>query len=111
MKAKQVMRTTVLLLVSVAYAQQPDSPRPERIRVSGGVANGILQHRVEPTYPWKAKENHIQGAVVLAAVISKEGNLIELKVVSGDPVLAQASLEAIKQWKYRPYLLQGEPVE
>jgi TonB family protein len=96
MKAKQVMLTTVLLLVSVAYAQQPDSPRPERIRVSNGIAEGQITHRVPPVYPEEAKKNLIQGDVVLTATISKEGDIIDLKVVSGHPLLADASTEAVK---------------
>ena len=65
---------------------------------------GLLLKKVDPRYPVKAKVEHIQGVVILSAVIDKEGNIKNLKVVSGDPVLADAVLEAVKQWKYRPYV-------
>ncbi len=111
MKTKQFLLTAVLLLLSAAFAQQPDSLKPERIRVSSGVAEEQIIQRVDPVYPKEAQENHIQGDVVLTATISKEGNIINLKLVSGHPLLADAATEAVKQWKYRPYLLNGEPVE
>ncbi len=111
MKAKQVTLTAVLLLLSAAYAQQPDGPKPERVRLSSGAAEGQITHRVPPVYPEEAKKSLIQGDVVLTATISKEGDIIDLKVVSGHPLLADASTEAVKQWKYRPYLLNGEPIE
>ena len=111
MKTRKFMLIAILLLLPVAYAQQPDSPRPERIRVSSGVAEGQIIRRIDPVYPKEAQENHIQGEVVLTATISKEGNIINLKVVSGHPLLADAAVEAVKQWKYRPYILNDEPVE
>ncbi len=110
MKSRMVL-AAVIALVPVAFAQQPDAPKPERIRVSSGVAEGQIIRRVDPVYPKEARENNIQGDVVLTATISKEGNIINLKLVSGPPLLADAATEAVKQWKYRPYLLDGEPIE
>lgn len=82
-----------------------------RVRVSSGVAQGLLATKVNPQYPQEAKDQHIQGVVVLQAIIDKEGNVEHLQLISGHPELAPAALEAVKQWKYRPYLLNGTPVE
>ena len=81
------------------------------MRVSQGVSQGLLVHQVKPSYPPLARQARIQGTVVLQAVIGKDGNIQGLKVVSGHPMLAPAALEAVKQWKYKPYFLNGEPVE
>ena len=72
---------------------------------------GNLVHRVQPTYPPIAKAAGIQGAVVLRAVISKEGTIENLSVQSGHPLLVKAALEAVSQWRYRPYLWNGDPFE
>ena len=82
-------------------------PKPMRSRVSPGVAAGLLRKRVAPEYPQKARDNRIQGTVVLKARISTEGDVAELWVVSGDPALAAAAIEAVKQWKYKPFSLNG----
>src|SRR5215469_2535605 len=82
-----------------------------KLRISSGVAEANLIHKVEPKYPDKAKAEHIQGDVVMQCVIDKEGKLVVTKVLSGDPVLAEASLKAVSQWRYKPYTLNGEPVE
>jgi protein TonB len=71
----------------------------------------LLIHQVKPSYPPLARQARIQGTVVLQAVIGKDGSIQGLKVVSGHPMLAPAALEAVKQWKYKPYYLNGEPVE
>jgi len=84
---------------------------PQRVRVSQGVSQGLLIKRVQPKYPEKARENRIQGSVVLHAMISKAGDIADLSVVTGDPLLAKSAVKAVKQWKYKPYLLQGNPVE
>jgi protein TonB len=84
---------------------------PQKLRVSEGVAAGNLLRKIEPQYPQMAKIAHIQGDVILAATISKNGAIENLHQVSGHPILVQAAMEAVKQWKYKPYLLNGEPVE
>jgi TonB family protein len=84
---------------------------PTRIRVSSGVMHGLLIHKVVPSYPSQALQVHLQGTVVLKAVISKEGTIEALQVISGDPLLTRAAIDAVKQWRYRPYILNGEPVE
>ena len=82
-----------------------------RLRVSSRVAEGIRLKRVKPVYPPEAKKAHVRGTVVLHAIISKEGNVTGLKVVVGPEELSESAIEAVKQWKYKPYLLNGEPVE
>jgi len=84
---------------------------PKRIRVSQGVIKGMLLQKVEPKYPMIAKSARVQGTVELSAVISKTGEIQNLQVVSGHPVLVPAAIEAVKQWRYRPFLLNGEPIE
>ena len=71
----------------------------------------MLLRRVDPVYPTIAKTAHISGVVHLHAIISKDGTIRELEVVDGSPWLAQAALAAVRQWRYRPTLLSGEPVE
>lgn len=84
---------------------------PQRVRVSQGVITGLLIYRIEPTYPPVARAAHIQGVVVLAAIIDKDGNIQNLQVVSGHPMLAPAAIEAVKQWRYKAFLLNGQPLE
>jgi len=84
---------------------------PKRVRVSQGVIKGLLLQKVEPRYPSIAMAARIQGVVVLSAVISRSGEIINLQAVSGHPLLVPAALEAVKQWRYRPFLLNGEPIE
>ena len=90
---------------------EPKPAAPQKIRISSGVAQGNLIHNVNPQYPPLARQAHIQGVVVLLAVIGKDGTVQNLRVKSGSPLLAQAAVDAVKQWRYRPYLLNGEPVE
>jgi periplasmic protein TonB len=82
-----------------------------RVRVSAGVAQGLLIHRVNPVYPPDARHARIQGTVVMRAVIGKDGHLQELHVLTGDAALAKAATDAVQQWRYKPYVLNGEPVE
>jgi protein TonB len=84
---------------------------PQRIRISAGVTKGLLIHRVEPTYPTLAKSARVQGDVVLSAVIDGNGQIQNLQLVSGHPMLVPAAIAAVKQWRYKPYLLNGQPVE
>ena len=89
----------------------PKIATPQRVRVSSGVSTGLLVRKVAPTYPPLARQARIQGTVILQAQISKDGSIQNLQLISGHPMLAPAAIEAVKQWKYRPYLLNGEPVE
>ena len=89
----------------------PKIATPQRVRVSSGVQQGLRVRNVNPTYPPLARQARIQGVVILQALISKNGDIENLQLISGHPMLAPAAIEAVKQWKYKPYLLNGEPVE
>ncbi|HWW15064.1 MAG TPA: TonB family protein [Candidatus Dormibacteraeota bacterium] len=98
-------------IISSTPVAVPKVAAPQRVRVSSGVSTGLLIRRVNPTYPPLARQARIQGQVVLHAVISKDGSIEGLTLISGHPMLAPAAIDAVKQWKYKPYLLNGEPVE
>jgi protein TonB len=89
------------------------SPKPvlQRLNVSQGVSRGLLFKKVQPTYPQNALSMKIEGSVELMATISKTGDITRVQVLSGDSKLSKAATDAVKQWKYKPYLLNGEPVE
>ncbi len=82
-----------------------------KVRVSSGVAEGMLIQQVKPQYPASAKLARIEGKVVLQAVIGKDGTIQNLHVISGHPLLTPAAIDAVKQWRYKPYYLNAEPVE
>ncbi len=82
-----------------------------RIRVTGYVMANRLLSRVDPVYPPEAKTEHVEGIVVLRVTISKDGSVYKAENVSGPPTLVPAAMEAVKQWKYDPFLLNGKPVE
>lgn len=84
---------------------------PQRIRISAGVTRGMLIHKEEPAYPPLARAARIQGDVVLSAVIDGNGQIQNLQLVSGHPMLVPAAIAAVRQWRYKPYLLNGQPVE
>jgi periplasmic protein TonB len=94
----------------VGGAAVPKIATPQRVRVSSGVSTGLLIRKVTPNYPPLARQARIQGQVILQAEISKEGTIQNLQLISGHPMLAPAAIEAVKQWRYKPYLLNGEPV-
>lgn len=87
------------------------APPPKRLRVSSGISEGMLARRVEPVYPVIAMRARIEGTVQLRAVISKQGTIENLQLINGHPLLVQSAMDAVKQWRYRPYVLNGEPVE
>ena len=87
------------------------APTVQRVRVSQGVTKGMVVYRIEPTYPPLARQARIQGVVVLTAIIDKDGNIQNLRLVSGHPILAPAAIDAVKQWRYKPFRLNGQPVE
>jgi TonB family protein len=100
-------------LSSLMASASTNVPKPTlaTVRISQGVSQGLLIKRVQPKYPPAALAVRAQGAVQIEATINKEGNVTNLKVLSGDPVLARAALEAVRQWRYKPYYLDGAPVE
>ena len=97
-------------ILSSTHVDVPKVATPQRVRVSTGVATGLLIKKVTPNYPQLAKQARIQGQVVLQAEISKDGTIQNLQLISGHPMLAPAAIEAVRQWRYKPYLLNGEPV-
>lgn len=100
-----------MFLAALVLAQTDPTVKPNRLRVSSGVAEGLKIHDEQPHYPREAREKGIQGDVLLQATIDTKGNLANLKAVQGDPILVKAAVDAVKKWKYRPFILKGEPVE
>jgi periplasmic protein TonB len=92
-------------------SQTVHQPTLATLKVSQGVSQGLLIKRVQPKYPQSALAVHTQGAVQIEATINKEGSVVSPKVLSGDQVLAHAALDAVRQWRYKPYYLDGQPVE
>ncbi|HYB59890.1 MAG TPA: TonB family protein [Methylomirabilota bacterium] len=84
---------------------------PQKVNISAGVAEGMLLQKTQPIYPPIAKAARIQGTVVLDVTISKTGDVESLRLVSGHPILVQPAMDAVRTWRYRPYLLNNEPVE
>jgi protein TonB len=98
-------------IISSTPVAVPKVATPQRVRVSQGVSQGLLIKKVQPPYPPLARQARIQGQVVLQAEISKDGSIQNLRLISGHPMLAPSAIEAVKQWRYKPYYLNGEPVE
>ena len=97
-------------IISSTPVAVPKVATPARVRVSQGVSSGLLIKKVQPNYPPLARQARIQGQVLLQAQISKDGSIENLSLISGHPMLAPAAIEAVKQWRYKPYMLNGEPV-
>jgi protein TonB len=92
-------------------APKVQAAAPKKVNISAGVSTGLLIQKTTPVYPPIAKAARVSGTVVLQATISKTGTIQNLKVMSGPAMLQQAALDAVRQWRYRPYLLNNEPVE
>ncbi|MHB8541766.1 MAG: energy transducer TonB [Candidatus Acidiferrales bacterium] len=111
------------LAATVSWAQDQKQPQadtaqqgaphstPEIVRIGGNVAAANVIHTVQPIYPAIAKTAHIQGTVLLHALIAKNGSVKHLTFVSGPPLLMRSAMDAVKQWRYKPTLLNGNPVE
>jgi protein TonB len=99
------------IMPSAPVAPPKPPPPPERVKVSGGVTAGMLLVKVAPVYPVLARQARISGTVVLQAVIGKNGKIENLHAVSGHPLLIQSAIDAVRQWRYKPYILDGQPVE
>src|SRR5436190_96794 len=92
----------------------PPPPQPHQtgpLRVGGNVQAARIVNRVQPVYPPLARQTRISGTVRLHAIIGKDGAITSLEVMSGHPLLQQAALDAVRQWRYQPTLLNGEPVD
>ncbi len=92
-------------------AKTPEPTPMKRIRVASRVAEANLIHDVAPQYPPEAGRARVEGTVVLMAVIGRDGSVQDVRVESGLPILAQAAINAVRQWRYKPYMIDGEPVE
>jgi protein TonB len=89
----------------------PESSDSSALAVKSSITQGLLIRKVQPDYPKRARKAGIQGTVVLRALIGTDGKVRDLRVESGDPILAEAALKAVKKWTYKPYYLEGRPVE
>ena len=92
----------------------PPPPKPKQsgpLRVGGNVQSARIINRIQPVYPPLARQTRISGTVRLHAIIGKDGTIQQLEVMSGHPLLQQAALDAVRQWRYQPTLLNGDPVE
>lgn len=101
---------TISGIVSAAPTNVP-RPAPQTFKVSQGVSQGLLIKKVAPVYPQQALQMRIQGAVEILANIGKDGSITKVKLLSGDAILARAAMDAVKQWKYKAYYLDGQPVD
>jgi len=101
--------STAIFSRSRPVVVKPASTHP--MPISTGVSDGMILFKTNPTYPAIARAVHVSGTVVLAATISATGRIENLNVVSGPPTLRQAAIDAVKTWRYRPYLLNNQPVE
>jgi periplasmic protein TonB len=99
------------LIGGASLPPPPKAAAPARIKQGGNVTAASILTQTRPLYPALARQARIQGNVVLHAIIDKDGKVAQLEVVSGHPLLVQAALDAVKQWRYKPTLLNGDPVE
>jgi periplasmic protein TonB len=97
----------------ILNAAPPPPPKatPTRIKVGGNVQNASLLRQVQPVYPQIAKTAHVSGTVILHAIIAKDGSIQELQYVTGPALLMKAAMDAVHEWRYKPTMLNGEPVE
>ncbi len=89
----------------------PPKPTQSRVRIGGNVQAAKMIRQIQPLYPQIAKTAHVQGTVMLHAIIAKDGTVQELQYVSGPALLMRSAMDAVRQWRYQPTLLNGEPVE
>jgi protein TonB len=112
-----MIKRTVLVTLAVGIGMLAASVMtwaadpPQKIRIGGAVQAANLISKVDPVYPPEAKQAGTQGTVRLAVDISPEGKVLNVNAQSGPDVLVQAAVEAVRQWTYKPTLLNGEPVE
>src|SRR5579859_6494676 len=110
------MFALVLMCVAYSFATQNPAPspttnadqnpkRPQKLRVSSGVMAGLMIRRVNPVYPAEARKKHVSGDVLLKILINKQGHVVDAVIIKGDPMLADAAADAVKQWRFQPYLL------
>ena len=112
---RRFLLVVFLAALACKMTAQSDPPQAQsnasrQVEVPEGTSQGLLVYKVQPPYPPLARQARVQGSVVLQALIGKDGTVEELTVTSGHPLLMQAALDAVKQWRYKPYLVDGEPV-
>jgi protein TonB len=90
---------------------RPAAASPAQAAATASSSSSRLIHRVEPQYPLEAKAKRIQGSVVLDVQVQGEGAVGNIDVIQGDPLLSEAAVQAVRQWKYQPYFVDGRPVE
>jgi len=110
MTRRLVVSLLLLSLSTFTCLAASQGASPQSVTVGQSVMAGQIVAKVAPIYPPLARQARVQGAVVLEATISENGEIVDLHVVSGHPMLVTAAVEAVKQWRYRPYLLNGQPV-
>ncbi len=110
-ESRSALEDAIATLRLLTKYDGPPPPPIRRVRVSQGVSQGLIVRKVQPDYPAAARDMRIQGSVILSVLISHTGDVDEIKVVAGPSALIPPALKAVRQWKYKPYLLQGEPVE
>ncbi len=98
-------------MVSAVAPPPPKPAAPTRVKQGGNVTAASILNQTRPLYPPLARQARIQGNVVLHAIIDKDGKVAQLEVISGHPLLVQSALDAVRQWRYKPTLLNGDPVE
>jgi len=107
-----VLREMLKSAPSVPVLAKSSVPAPvKRVRIASRAAEANLVYDVAPQYPPEAGRARIEGTVVLMAVIGRDGTVKDVRIESGLPILAQAAIDAVKQWRYKPYMIEGEPVE
>jgi protein TonB len=114
MRKPQLVAAVLCVGLAVpALAQSKDDKVAEKPpqKIASGVILGHRTHYVDPEYPLLARKAKLQGPVVLSAVIDTTGKVTNLRVLSGHPLLAQSAVDAVKQWKYRPYVFEGQVVQ
>jgi outer membrane biosynthesis protein TonB len=102
--------TVGLAQISAEAQSQGQPPRPTKIRVSGGVMLGLLEHKALPQYPEEALKKGVQGDVIFKIDVDETGKIVLSVPVDGDPLLVAASVDALRDFRFRPYLLNGTPV-
>lgn len=114
MSIRVALFAVALLMPFAAHAQEPaaaTAPAPtQHVRISTGVLNQNALHKVPPVYPAGARAAHIEGTVLLHILLDQNGNVEDLQPVSGPPELQPAALDAVRQWTYKPFILNGNPV-
>jgi TonB family protein len=108
--AGSAMGGVIGAVLSSQPAAAPGFTGSDRVRVEGVISEGLLLTKVQPVYPPLARQARIQGSVVLKTIIAKDGSIESLALMSGHPMLVPAAIDAVKQWKYKPYLINGRPV-